>query len=84
LAIQSQDLLNFLTQYKGGCNPLVIQLGLVDLATLPFIAMSFGSSDIVDVKIILQRDALANLLDYVSKTTHRLYASDGWCEGAIR
>jgi hypothetical protein len=36
--------------------------------------MSFGSLDIVDVKIILQRDALANLLDYLSKTTHRLYA----------
>ena len=76
MAIQSQDLFDFLTKYKGGCNPLVIHLNWVDLASLPFIVMSFGSPDIADVKIILQRDELANLLNYISKMSHTLLAGD--------
>jgi hypothetical protein len=70
LVIQSQDLFNFLTQYKGGCNPLVIQLCWDEIGTLPSIAMKFEPSDIVDVKIVLQRQILAELVDYVT-TTYR-------------
>ena len=68
MAIQSQDLFNFLAEYKGICNPLLIQLCSRELAALPFIPMSFGSSDIVDVKIILQRQTLAELVESVMGT----------------
>ena len=69
MVIQSQDLFNFLAEYKGGCNnPLLIRLYWNELGCLPSIAMKFGSSDIVDVKIILQRPMIAELVDHVSKT----------------
>ncbi|KAH8650333.1 hypothetical protein BGZ60DRAFT_421759 [Tricladium varicosporioides] len=62
VSIYTQDLFNFMRQYKTGCDPLTIQTFPYTLAELPTIPIVYGPSDRIDVSIILERDILFELI----------------------